>query len=122
MRANAQDQFVLAQLWLTPQDRRMLDLRARVGLTVQSIADLTGRAPSTVSRRLKQLNKRLEQPLVQSLLQHPELWDGLQRDVALRHLVAGQGVRYIATALHLPHYRVLKMLAMAHAWHRNPVQ
>lgn len=105
--------------YLPEPDRCMLELRFRLGLTIQEIAALTSRSRSSISRRLSTVNQRLHDPLVQALQRYATEFDKEEREIAMLHFVAGQGINRIGRDRHIPRHRVLTILATVRGWHRR---
>lgn len=105
--------------FLARQDRSILELRFRVGLTIQQIANLTGRSRSCVSRRISAVNHRLRDPFVQDLQRHAAEFDKDELDIALLHFAGGQAVDRIARDRRLSRHRVLSILAAVRGWQRH---
>jgi hypothetical protein len=105
--------------FLPPRDRSMLELRFRVGLTVQNIAALAGRSSSTVSRRLSIVSKRLHDPIVQALHRYGNEFNEEELEIALFHFAGGQSAGRISRDRRLPRRRVSTVLAVVRAWHTH---
>lgn len=104
---------------LPARDRCLLELRFRVGLTLQDIGALTGRSRSSVSRRLSAVNQRLHDPIVQALQRHATDFDKEELDIALLHFAGGQGVNQLIHDRCLPRGRILSILGTVRGWHRH---
>src|SRR3954469_9743905 len=73
--------------FLGQSDRQFLDVMMRGTLTHRQASELLGMAPGTITRRLKRLMGRLNDPLVVALAEHGALLPEGYRDVGLAYFL-----------------------------------
>ena len=100
---------------LPQADRALLEL-SWSGCHLRHIAQLLGRAPGTVSRRIASLRRRLAEPIVRALLEHGAGLSDEQRDVGLGYFLHRRSIRKLAEEHELPASEVTRILAYVRGW------
>ncbi len=96
--------------WLDRRDKALVQMIFDKGGTFDQVARLTGQNPSTVSRRCRQvLRKLIAKELTALLRRRPDLTGTVIR-IVQEHYLYGRSQRSIAHRLNVSHYRVRKVL------------
>jgi DNA-directed RNA polymerase specialized sigma24 family protein len=101
---------------LPDAERRLLLCRLEQHFSYRELAALESQNISVVHRRVRQLLKRISDPVLAPLMRHCGDLDPRHREIAIRALVAGQSMRQICRELHLDRQLVRAAVAAARAW------
>jgi DNA-directed RNA polymerase specialized sigma24 family protein len=103
--------------FLPDADQRLLKLSLRGAVTRREAAALLGMSPGTVSRRLKRLMDRLNDPLVVALVDQGQLLPEGYREVGLGYFLRRMSEEEIARATGLSMWEVRRALSYVRGWH-----
>ncbi len=104
---------------LKPRDRLLIELDLAGTNNRKRIAALLGMTPSTVTRRLQRIRRRLSDPMVVRLIDSHCLLDGELRQMAVEHFLADLSVAEIAAKHGLAPAAVRRKIAAVSWWARG---
>ena len=103
--------------FLEPADRKFLQLALSGTLTRREIGLLLGQTNGTISRRVRGLLKRLNEPIVIALVDRGEFLPEGHREVGLAFFLRGLTLDQIAAEFDYSRYAVRKILEFVRGWH-----
>ena len=103
--------------FLEQSDRQFLAVMMRGTLTHRQASELLGMAPGTITRRLRRLMARLNDPLVVALVENGALLPEGYRDVGLAYFLRGMTAIQISRAAGVSVYEVKRELEYVRGWH-----
>jgi hypothetical protein len=104
-------------LFLDPGDRKLLQLALNGRLTRREIGLLVGQTCGTVSRRVRGLLVRLNEPIVVALVERGAFLPELHRAVGLAYFLRGVSITGIEGEFGLSRYAVRRTLEWVRGWH-----
>lgn len=104
--------------YLAPQRRELLGLLASRSMSHRQAAQVTGVSPGTISRQLARLRRNLEDPLVRAIAVAPNEIADADRALVVAHLLGGQSLRQLASALRESPREVSARLNRLRGWSR----
>lgn len=111
-------------LLLRSEDRELLSIWAGGLVSCRSIARVLGCHSGTVSRRIRQLRDRLNDPIARTVVMHERELPPKHREVAIRVLCQGEKVCPVARDLALARHEAQRILTEVKGWAklRNSLQ
>lgn len=103
--------------FLAEADRKFVLLMMRGTLTHREAGELLGTSPGSITRRLKRLMKRLNDPLVVNLVENGDLLPAGYRDVGLAYFLRGMKAIQISRAARISPYEVKREIEYVRGWH-----
>jgi hypothetical protein len=97
--------------FLDEQERVLFEAVAEQGGGVGRLARLTRRSPSSVSRQIRDIVRRLSGRELRMLLAHPDEFSGLEQACVREHLVRKRPLAQVARELGTTVYEVRKTLS-----------
>jgi hypothetical protein len=104
-------------LFLAPLDRKLLELTVSGTLTRRQAGALVGLSSGTVTRRVRRLLDRLNNPLVVALVDYGQLLPELHREVGLAYFLRKRSFAQIAVEFGLSRYMAKQMVQHVRWWH-----
>jgi hypothetical protein len=105
--------------YLDPDDRRIIELSLGDMLTHRQIASQLGVPPGTISRRIRNISRRLRDPIVLSLIERGEVLPELARSLALARFLNRRSSAQLARMHRINVNEINKSLAYVRGWHRG---
>src|SRR5690349_5630865 len=103
--------------FLEPADRKLLELTVKGKLTRREAGMLVGMSCGTVTRRVRRLIERLNDPLIVALVERGQLLPELHREVGLMHFLRGTPLKRVARDLGLSMHAARGMVQYVRLWH-----
>jgi hypothetical protein len=94
-------------------------LSLRLGASYRTIARALKRSPGSVSRAVRRLGRRLNDPLVVELLDPDCPLDPVYRQIAVEHFLTGLSVPRLAEKHARPPAEVRRIVHFVRTWHRG---
>lgn len=102
--------------YLEPEDRTLLEMRFRHGLTYGQLMLLTGQDRKVIGTRVRGLARRLMAGDYIVIVRQRDRFDEQERAVAYDHFLLGMGYRRIAEKRGLGTHRVRQILKRVQRW------
>jgi hypothetical protein len=103
-------------LFLDPMDRKLLELTVSGTLTRRQAGALVGLSSGTVTRRIRRLMDRLNDPLVVALVDYGQLLPELHREVGLAFFLRKRSFAQIEVEFGLSRYAAKRMVQYVRWW------
>ena len=104
-------------LFLDPLDRRLIELILSGRVTRREAGARVGRATGTMTRRIRALLRRLNDPLVVALAEDGALLPEYHQAVGLAFFLRREPMERIAREFGLTRYGVKRMIDQVRGWH-----
>jgi DNA-directed RNA polymerase specialized sigma24 family protein len=104
---------------LDPDDRLLVRLAVRNGVSRRQLAQALHVPPGSLSRRLQRLGARLNDPLVVALLREDCPLTREYRQLGVEHFLQGRTMRRLADVHRMPLGEVRRVIAFLRGWHRG---
>jgi len=102
--------------WLNPGDRQLLQLSLRGTLSRREMALLMGQSSGSVTRRLRRILERLNDPVVVALVENGKLLPELHQEVGLAYFLRARTIRQIGAEFDVALYQVRRILEYVRGW------
>jgi DNA-directed RNA polymerase specialized sigma24 family protein len=105
--------------FLPDPDRKLVELSLNGRLKRREAALLLGLSAGTVTRRLKRLMTRLNDPLVVAAIDHGDLLPEGYKAVAIGYFLRGMTVRQISRALGMNVHEIERAVSYVRGWFKG---
>jgi hypothetical protein len=112
-------QEVLKRAALLPEPDRLLVELALRNTSHRRIAEILKLAPGSVTRRLRKLSRRLQDPMVIALLHESCPLPADLRQMGVEHLLLGMNAKQLAAKHQLHPSELRKRLGFLNGWHHG---
>jgi DNA-directed RNA polymerase specialized sigma24 family protein len=113
------DSLLRRAAMLPPRDRMLVELALRNNASLRQLARTLDMAPGCVSRRLRRLLTRLNEPIVAALSEPRTALPDEYRQLGLEHFLCGLTVRQLADLHQMNLRQVQRMIHHLRGWHRG---
>lgn len=104
---------------LSPEDQALMKMAMHLQLPVRLIGKALGVSPGNVSRRLRRLMHRIQNPLLAGLVDPNSGLPSEHRHVGLDHFLHGLPINHIARRRKLAESQVREMIQFIQGWHKG---
>lgn len=104
---------------LGDEDRALLAMYLDAGSSVRQIARLTAMSPSTISRRIRRIIRRLLNDLYSVCLRHRHRFSDLELAITRDYFIRGLSARRISREHDVSYYSVLTAIEKARGFARS---
>lgn len=98
------------------EDRELLCLWAGGHVSNRSLACVLGCSTGTLTRRIRQLRRRIEDPLTRTIVLHERSLPPRHREIAIRRIVRGEQLDVIARHMGAQQHEVKRLLYEVIGW------
>lgn len=102
--------------YLEGEERVLLEMRFRHGLTFGQLALLTGHSRKTITGLIRRLARRLVAREYITIVAHGDRFSGEELQVAYDHYLLGMGYRRIAAKRDIKAHQVRLIVRQLHEW------
>ncbi len=116
-RGLSDDRIAQRMLEMLPEeDRELLVMWAQGLASVRALGRLLGKHSGTISRRIRQLRARLNDPIAQTVVRFADELPFRHREIALRVLCRGERIGQAGSALGMSRQQAIRTLAEVRGW------
>lgn len=113
------DRLLARARQLPPADAALVELYLRGGASQREMARLVGCPPGSISRRVRRLLNRLNDPIVAALIEDGRGLDPQARLLGIGRFLLGRSVRELAQAHRLSRAEVQQALSFLRGWQKG---
>jgi hypothetical protein len=119
LQPDVSDRFHQRYRLLSPQDKLLIDMAMKYRLSRREMGLVLNIAPGAVSRRLRRVLNRLNDPLVVALIDPTCTLDPEHRQVGIEYFLHRRNVQTISRTQQRSRHEVRAMIEYVRGWHRG---
>jgi DNA-directed RNA polymerase specialized sigma24 family protein len=119
--ANVREEMLRRAQWLDERDRALVQLSVKGNLTLREMAGVVGLPAGSISRRLARVRARLQDRVVNALLDSRAGLPKEFREVGLEYFLTGMPLYEIADRHRMPIGQVRRIVQFIKGWQKGRV-